>query len=253
MKKKLLFLPLLTLMALSACGGNTPSTTSSSEEYSSSETSSEIKFENYTLSALHAAREAKTLANLSKKAVSIKGKVTFKKDDSSGSSTYVTIQNGKDAMLVNTDVTTGYQVGDAVEVKAIFSYDHNIGILSLGAYHTEVAEAGITVINESISVQEVRITNAEDFYLYNHSLINVNFHVVEETTPKSAVTFEGKVASSEDQVLVAYKLGISEKLPKTGFTVGDEVNYKGAFEFTTLSSGEKLFRYYDSSAFKKAN
>ena len=252
MKKKLLLLPLLTLMALSSCGGNTPSTTSS-EEYSSSDTSSEIKFENYTLSALHAAREAKSLANLNKKAVTIKGKVTFKKDDSSGSSTYVTIQNGKDAMLVNTDVTNGYQVGDAVEVKAIFSYDDNLGILSLGAYRSEVAEAGIKVINEAISTEEVRITSINDFYLYNHSLVNVDFTVVEETAPKSAVTFEGKVASTENHVLVAYKLGISKKLPKTDFSVGDVVNYKGTFDFTTLSSGEKLFRYFDSSAFKKAN
>jgi len=258
MKITKIAIPLLTLVLLASCGAKKESSSSapaSTPESTESQPSSEPAptFEAYTLSQLHEARVAKSLASLDNKYVSVKGKVTFAKRTND---TYdiLFIQNGKYAVEVSYPSPYSVNVGDAVEVKGQFRYD-KMGVLdtiAISTYRDTNANFNISVINEAISTEVVTITKEAELVEYEGSLAKIDFKVTSNDTTGA---FIGKLSDSGEQekdFIVANKLGISDRFDGSGhpFEVNDNVRYEGVF---TYSGAEdvKVIRYLDKEAFQK--
>ena len=259
MKITKIAIPLLTLVLLASCGAKKESSSSapaSTPESTESQPSSEPAptFEAYTLSQLHEARVAKSLASLDNKYVSVKGKVTFAKRTND---TYdiLFIQNGKYAVEVSYPSPYSVNVGDAVEVKGQFRYD-KMGVLdtiAISTYRDTNANFNISVINEAISTETVTITKKAELVEYEGSLAKIDFKVTSNDRTNAA--FDGKLAGSGEEdptFIVANKLGISDKFEGDGhpFEVNDDVRYEGVFTYSEAED-VKVIRYLDKEGFKK--
>ena len=245
----------LPLLVLASCGGSDSSAPASSQEPSvpaSSEASSQEPaptFEAFTLSQLHDARVAGTLAQLDKKYVSIKGKVTYAKRPNDLYDALF-IQNGKHAVMVGYSEPYQVNVGDSVEVKGRLSYDMRGEIPSITvSTHPETnPHFAINVINETIPVEAVTITKEADLLEFESSKVVVDFSVTgEQARGRSA--FVGKLADKEKSYIVAPLMGLAD-LPETTFEEGDNVRYEGVFNYHGDSSAW-VFRYADAANLKK--
>ena len=252
MKVKQLIMPLLAVAALASCGGNSSSATglSTPAEESSQATSSQSApmFEAYTLSQLHEARVAKTLANLDKKFVAIKGKVTFAKHvrDEDG---VVVIQNGKFAVEVTYPSKFNVNVGDPVEVKGAFAHNKvgSVDTIWVSTYDDVVSNAEIKVIDEAISVETVTIAKEADLYEYDVSKASIDFNV---TGNRKNAAFVGKLSEGDAEFIVSNRLDVAEKFPEAPYAEGDKVKYEGLV--STSGDGEtKVIRYFDKAGFSK--
>lgn len=251
MKISRLVLPFLALAALASCGGNTPASSATSEESSQAPSSQALPtFENYTLSQLHDARVAKTLESLRGKYVAVKGQVTFAKRFNEDRAA-LTIQNGKFAVEVTYPSEFTVNVGDAVEVKGVFVGDKvgDVDTIWISTYRSTVPNSDIKVINESISVETVRIVKEADLYEYETSKSTIAFTV---TGNRNNAAFLGQLTEGETEFIVANRIDVAEKFPEAPYVKGDKVKYDGVFSYSGNESA-KVIRYFDREGFSKDN
>ena len=253
MKVRQYILPLLALAALASCGGasSSPADTSHPTGLSTPEASSQASlpsFESFTLSQLHDARVAKSLLSLNRKAVAVKGKVTFAKHFGEDDGLLV-IQSGKFALEVAYPSEFNVNVGDSVEAKGLFSaYEvGEVATISLSTYRSSISTSDIKVIDEAISVETVTIAKEADLYEYESSKATINFSV---TGTRKNAAFVGKLSEGDTEFIVANKLSVSEKIPEGTFAVGDKLKYEGLFSFSGDAT-TKVIRYFDKDAFTK--
>ena len=244
---------LLALVLLASCGGKTSSSVSEeSKEPESSQVqpSSEAAptYEAYTLSQLHEARAAKTLASLDKKFVATKGKVTYAKRE--GNFDIMFIQNGKYAVEVTYPAPFSVNVGDAVEVKGQLQF-LNTGAtdtIFLSAYQDTYASNTIQVINEAIETESVTLTKEADLVEYDGSIATIDFTV--SLKGPSTALFSGKLSDDEGTFIVASKLGSPDKIEGQPYEVDEEVRYSGVFTYSATESA-KIIRYFNKDGFSK--
>ena len=251
MRKKLFLLPLclltLSVMGCQQSGDNSQQQDQSQQEAQSS-APEKVEFENYSLDQLHQARASKGLDSLDKKYVSIKGKVTFNKRTADDEATLF-IQNGKYAIEVNYDKNYQVNVDDVIEIKGqlVYSAEGNMGTIFLSAYNSVNAQYDMKVINEAINVEAVTVTKEADLIEFNGSKVVADFTVVGS---RANAAFVGKLAEGDEQIIVAPKLNIAEKVDAGTYVENDNVRYSGVF---TYSGDEttKVFRYLDKAGLSK--
>jgi len=242
-------LPLFALTMLASCGNNSSTPASSApaqtSEPSSAQATSEPAptFEAFTLAKLHEARVNKTLANLDKKYVSIKGKVTFakRKDDDHYA---LFIQDGKNAVEVSYPEPYTVNVGDAVEVKGRFMHNVSGGVdtIFVSTFKSVDPYFDIKVIDEAISTETVTITKDAELIEFDSSTAEVQFTV---TGNRTNAAFVGKLNEGEKDIIVANMLGVADPFDEAPYTEGQRVQYEGVYTYTTA------FRYADREGFSK--
>ena len=255
MKIRKVFLPILTLVLLASCGGKSSNSTvsdpGSSLEPSSASSSEPLpEFEAFTLSQLHDARVANSLASLYNKYVSVKGKVVFVKRSAEDDGELI-IQNGKYAVEVNYPQTFTVNLGDVVEVKGVLDGIKvgDIGTIWVNTYRDSVANSDIKVINEAIATETVTITKEADLVEYDCSYSSIDFVVVGSRTNAA---FVGKLSEGDQEFIVANKLRVAEKFDEPPFNVGETWKYEGVFSYSGDETA-KVIRYFDKDGFTPAN
>lgn len=253
MNTKIIF-PAAMMLLLASCGGNPASSPAASSDPASASTSAQASsaptFEAMTLSAIHDARVAKTLANLEGKYVTLKGKVTFAKRPNENYDALV-IQNGKHAIQVDYPAPYSVNVGDSVEVKGCLKTT-NIGDITtiwVSTYTDTVPGASIKVVDEAVSVETVTISKLDDLLEYDSSQSDITFSV---TGNRTNAAFLGKLAQGDEEFIVANKTGIADKFDEAPYAVGDHCKYSGIFTYSGTEDA-RVIRYFDKEGFTKLN